>query len=142
MSGLGGAISGASGNLSPDPTPSSAYVPSSSAPWMNKSVSANIAGTGITAGAAESSADRASGAGSRGSNWWEKHASTTDTQLASGWKKEDGGGMGGFGGGGSKVGFAPAEPREGGFSRFETIGAQGELSQVRSVSAESQVEPS
>lgn len=93
MGGMSGAIRDASrvGADSPDRSPSSAYVPSSSAPWLAGGAAAAAAGGAAAAGAAGSAGAgsyNAPASGGGGSSWWDKHSATADTQPAaatSGW---------------------------------------------------------
>lgn len=91
MSGMSGAIRDASraGADSPDRSPSSAYVPSSSAPWLAGGAAAAAGGAAGAAGSAGTGSYNAPASGGGGSSWWDKHSATTDTQPAaaasSGW---------------------------------------------------------
>eukprot|EP00903_Cladosiphon_okamuranus_P009398 g8962.t1 len=89
MSGMSGAIRDASraGADSPDRSPSSAYVPSSSAPWLAGGAAA-VGGAAGAAGSAGTGSYNAPASGGGGSSWWDKHSATADTQPAaasSGW---------------------------------------------------------
>ncbi|CAM9736651.1 unnamed protein product [Hapterophycus canaliculatus] len=95
MAGMSGAIKDASGDgsrttgdESPDRSPSSAYVPSSSAPWLaGGSGGAAAATSSGTAG----SSFKAPAAGGGGSSWWDKHSPTAGAQPAaasSAWGEE------------------------------------------------------
>lgn len=86
MGGMSGAIRDASRAAdSPDRSPSSAYVPSSSAPWL---AGGAAAGGGVAETAASAGSYNAPAAGGGGSSWWDKHSATADTQpaaMSSGW---------------------------------------------------------
>lgn len=94
MRGMSGAIKDASragGDDSPDRSPTSAYVPSSSAPWLAGGAAGNGGGGSGTAASTGSGSFKAPAAGGGGSSWWDKHSATADTQPAasSGWGAGD-----------------------------------------------------
>ncbi|CAM9742849.1 unnamed protein product [Pylaiella littoralis] len=86
MSGMSGAIKDASragGDDSPSRSPTSAYVPSSSAPWLAGGGSAGTGAGGAGAAASTGAGSfKAPAAGGGGSSWWDKHSATADTQPA------------------------------------------------------------
>lgn len=72
---------------SPARNPTSAYVPSSSAPWMTNTATGPPASGGVGAGLATSGYKSPSSVS--GSSWWDKHASGQATP-ASNWGRTGG----------------------------------------------------
>lgn len=86
MGGMSGAIRDASRDAagSPDRSPSSAYVPSSSAPWLAGGAAAAGGGAAGTAGSGGAGSYNAPASGGGGSSWWDK-ADTQSAGASSGW---------------------------------------------------------
>lgn len=84
MGAMSNAIKDSSRDDSPDRTPSSAYMPSSSAPWLTNAGGPGSGGSGAAGGLTGSSAFKSPAATATGGSWWDKQAAVADAPSSGG----------------------------------------------------------